>query len=281
MDMTILADALAPVLRDLVADALAPVLRDLTGLKTRLDDLPPHATGQEFADLRKTYDELLGMVLAGPTTKEIEELRAALAAQPTVEQIAALVPTPQDGAPGRDADPAEIVRAVEIAVAALPRPQDGAPGRDGADGKDGVGVAGALIDREGSLVVTLTDGGIRELGPVVGKDGEAGADGRHADALDLGFDGERTLTIRTAHGEATKEAVYKLPIVIDRGVYKEGQTYEAGDAVTWGGSLWIARRETAARPETDDSWRLSVKKGRDGKDGELKIAREQAPVKLR
>jgi collagen type III alpha len=55
--------------------------------------------------------------------------------------------------------------------------------------------------------------------------------------------------------------------VIDRGVYKAGETYEPGDAVTWGGSLWIAQKQTDAKPDTPESgFRLAVKRGRDGKD---------------
>lgn len=41
---------------------------------------------------------------------------------------------------------------------------------DGKDGKDGVGMGGAMIDRAGHLQVTLTDGSLHDLGPVVGKD---------------------------------------------------------------------------------------------------------------
>ena len=40
--------------------------------------------------------------------------------------------------------------------------------------------------------------------------------------------------------------------------------YERGDAVTYGGSLWIAQRDTNEYPRGEDSgWRLAVKRGRD------------------
>jgi polyribonucleotide nucleotidyltransferase len=55
--------------------------------------------------------------------------------------------------------------------------------------------------------------------------------------------------------------------LIDRGVWKAGQ-FETGDVVSQGGSLWIAQRTTDKQPGHDNSdWRLSVKRGRDGKDG--------------
>ena len=37
--------------------------------------------------------------------------------------------------------------------------------------KDGLGIAGSFIDRDGNLIVTMTDGTAKELGPVVGRDG--------------------------------------------------------------------------------------------------------------
>jgi hypothetical protein len=61
---------------------------------------------------------------------------------------------------------------------------------------------------------------------------------------------------------------YRLPIVRDLGVWREG-TYRKGDGVTWGGSFWIAQDETTDKPDGPGGkgWRLAVKKGRDGKDG--------------
>ena len=60
--------------------------------------------------------------------------------------------------------------------------------------------------------------------------------------------------------------VIKLDTVIDRGVWREAE-YEKGDAVTYGGSLWIAQDSGAhGAPGTSKAWRLAVKKGRDGKD---------------
>lgn len=212
----------------------------------------------------------------------------------------ALIPIPkdgldgrdgQDGAPGTDGQSITIddieplvIRAVEASIAAIPVPKDGkdgihgkdgAPGAHGRDGKDGVSLAGALIDRSGALVVTLSDGTTRDLGPVIGKDGSpglAGHDGK--DGVDgLGFDdmtvehdGERGFVLRFERGDIKKEFSFVIPAVLDRGVWREGQ-YQKGDGATWGGSFFIAQRDTSDKPETSDAWRLSVKRGRDGKDG--------------
>lgn len=199
-----------------------------------------------------------------------------------------------DGAPGKDGDPGKDGI-------------DGQPGKDGADGidgkdgasgvdgkdgapglngKDGADVIDAMIDREGNLVFTMSDGRMKNVGLVVGRDGEAGKDGaKGADGRDgFGFEDlaldirEDGAFLRFMRGEQTKE--FRLPIVIDRGVFKEGSSYQHGDGVTWGGSFWIAQDETAEKPDSGKGWRLAVKKGRDGKDGIMKPSPKPGPVKV-
>jgi hypothetical protein len=208
-----------------------------------------------------------------------------------VARAVAALPKPAagaDGKDGRDADEeaitARIMEAVIGKVAQIQVPKDGTPG---ADGKDGVGLAGALIDRDGALVVSLTDGTQKNLGRVIGKDGTDGAagnDGTDAlgfDDLSIEFDGDRSFKFVMVRGEARKEfGPFTAPWPLDRGVFKESTDYKRGDATSWGGSVWIAQRDTSDKPETSDAWRLAVKRGRDGKDGVMKVAKEQGPVRL-
>lgn len=198
-----------------------------------------------------------------------------------------------DGQPGRDGVDGKIGPAGRDGADGVPG-RDGTDGERGANGKDGapgVGLAGALIDRVGSLVVTLSDGTTRELGPVIGRDGTDGAAGRDGvdgsagaagrdgrdgrDGVDgLGFDdlsveqnGEREFVLRFARGEQAKTFAFAMPVLIDRGVYRAGNAYQKGDCVSFGGSLWIAQGDTETKPDGPDTgWRLAVKRGRDGKD---------------
>jgi hypothetical protein len=76
---------------------------------------------------------------------------------------------PLAGQDGKNADPVdyEAIHSFVIErVAEIPVPKDGV---NGIDGKDGVGLAGAFINRSGSLVVTLSSGSVHELGAVEGK----------------------------------------------------------------------------------------------------------------
>lgn len=142
------------------------------------------------------------------------------------------------------------------------------------DGRDGVGLAGAVIDREGKLLVTLSNGNVHEVGQVVGKDGApgtAGKDGRDGfslDDLNVEWIDERTMRLSLKAGDVVKTAEKTFPVVLDRGAFDSGVTYRSGDSVSYGGSIWIARKdEPAGAPREGADWRVAVRKGRDGKDG--------------
>lgn len=124
----------------------------------------------------------------------------------------------------------------------MPAPRDGRDGRDGSKGEDG-------------------------------KDGQPGKDGQDGlgfEDLEVVHDGERTVTLRFARGDQVKEFPIVFPVVLDRGVYRQGEAYARGDAVTFGGSLFIAQEPTGEKPETGGSWRLAVKRGRDGREAKVK-----------
>lgn len=139
------------------------------------------------------------------------------------------------------------------------------PNPETVKGEPGAGIADLVIDRGGGLVATFTDGRMKELGCVIGKDGRDGM-GPDDLSMELLEDG-RTVRMAFTKGETEFAFNIPFPVVLDRGVFAEGKDYEEGDAVTWGGSLWIAQRSTSQKPDSADSgWRLAVKRGRDGKD---------------
>lgn len=242
-------------------------------------------------------------------------------------KIAAAVEALPPAEKGADADPelvASLVKeTVELAVAAMPVPLAAEPltaddvrpmveelvakvaagirvPKDGADGAD---VVDLLIDREGNLVASLSNGRTKTLGPVIGKDGSSvdmaaversiaekvaalpkpkdGVDGFGFEDMteELADDG-RTIIRRYSRGDQVKEFRHTMSVVLDRGVFKEGQSYVAGDGATFGGHYWIARQETTAKPGTDETWRMAVRKGRDGKDGGTPPSTPRGPVKV-
>jgi hypothetical protein len=215
--------------------------------------------GKEFGE------EIVGLV-RGYVEREIAPLKIENAdLKARLEAIEAR-PASEKGDPGESADPAavnELVCAeVAKAVAALPAAKDG---------KDAAGIVEALKD-SGELVLTLQDGRLIRTGIRDGKKGKDGRDGFGFEEMDACvLDDDRTIEFSFRRGDDEKAFTFKWPTMIYRGVWVEGTTYQPGDVVTWGGSAHVAEIETSAKPETKDcGWRLAVKRGRDGKCGEVR-----------
>jgi len=143
------------------------------------------------------------------------------------------IPAPKDGVDGKDAapiDPERVRDMVKAEVAAIPRPENGRDGRD-AKGKDG-------------------------------------ADGLSIDDFDIEQKDDRTIVVSLRNKDKQVSREIKLKgLPIDRGVYKSGAAYQEGDGITYGGSWWLAQKDTSNTPgDASGDWRLAVKRGRDGKD---------------
>jgi Collagen triple helix repeat (20 copies) len=161
------------------------------------------------------------------------------------------------------------------ALARMPGP----PGEIGPEGKRG------LQGERGEKGERGEPGKPGAIGPA-GEDGKPGAPGQKGEpgrnASDLTLlqehieqrveraidaitvttpDGGRTL--RLTFGDKMREV--KTALVLYTGVWKEG-AYDAGDGVTLGGSFFIARVNTTAKPGKSDDWQLAVKRGMDGRD---------------
>ena len=292
LDTKALAAATAAIVREHLSSELAPLIAENKALRERVEVLearsveagPAGADGQDGrdgADGKDGQDGRDGKDVDPVTLREIvSELVQAEVSKQVPEAIAAL-PAPERGEKGDDGEPGANGDAGADGQDGRDGAdgkdgvdgQDGKDGRDGVDGKDGAGIADLVIDRDGNLIASFTDGRMKQLGQVVGKDGRDGGDGKDGipfgvDDLDMTLmeDG-RTLRMSFTKGDTEYAFQIPFPVVIDRGVFAEGKSYEEGDGVTWGGSFWIAQRATGSKPDSADSgWRLAVKRGRDGKD---------------
>jgi hypothetical protein len=267
-------------------DELKAIISDLTtrspekgepgkdGTSVKVDDVAPlitEAVQKAVAELPPAKDGANG---SSVTLEDVAPL-----VQDAVEKAVAAIPPAKDGADGtKGADGASvtvddvaplIAEQVQKAVAALPVPKDGEPGPAGQDGAPGTSV-------------TVED---------VGEKGDRGADGRDASDLpmlqkfiaaevqssvlstfktmSLGTpDDGRTLVFGFDVGGQPVSHEIKTALMLDRGVWRAGP-FAKGDGVTWRGSFFIAQDDTteADQPEVSKTWRLAVKRGRDGKDG--------------
>ncbi len=347
-EIKLLAEGVAPVVREVVDKLTAPLMAEnkgltdrLAALEKRLDGMPSPKDGRDGApgaDGKSiTIDDVAPLIIqevekavaAIPAAKDGEQGTPGCDADPDVvaalvherikEQLNAMqravegipeapelpditamiaeavaaIPAPKSGDDGKSVAVEDVLPALQEEMRrfleTVPLPKDGEPGKDGKDGRDGadgkngapgekgadgIGLAGALIDRDGGLVVTLTNGEAKALGAVVGHDGLPGRDGAHGIGFeDLSFEIAETgrAVARFQRGDVVKTIA--LPGIVDRGTFADGEIYDKGDAVSWGGSLWIAQENgVKGKPGEGEAWRLAVKKGRDGRDTEARRA---------
>jgi hypothetical protein len=224
------ADSVFQAVKSYISQATAGLVNRLDQLEKRIDALPAPRDGRDGADGKDGKDGIDG----------------------------------KDGAPGRSGLSG----------------RDGQDGIDGQDGKDGEpGQDGADLDILPSINLEKSYPRGTWANHAHGlwlarsqTDGMAGWDCvvRGIAEFEVHCDGERTFTIKTIMSDGlVSDKTVKLPIMIDRGVYVDGKSYERGDTVSWAGSAWIAQVPTAGKPGTGEDWRLAVKRGRDGKDGAL------------
>lgn len=163
-------------------------------------------------------------------------------------------PVGERGAPGEAGAPGERGEKGE-------RGERGEPGPPGPSGEKG------LTGERGARGVAGRDGLPGQPGTTgeKGEKGRDGIDGLGFEHLESSYDDHGRLSLRFCRGDLVK--VFRVPGIVDRGVFTEGDSYVRGDGVSYGGGFWIAQKDTESKPGTETgAWRLAVKQGRDGRD---------------
>ncbi len=257
-DASLLVKEMAGVVKAHVSAALGPLMLRVKALEDRQPERGEKGEPGRDADpvdLEALADAVVAKLLASDRLATLSDLAATKAVADHFEANPV-----QNGRDGKDGDPG-------------PRGEKGEPGARGEDGRDGVGLADALIDRDGALVLTMTDGRAKTLGRVVGQDGASGADGRDglsmADVAREYDPAAHEIVERWTVAGVAKELRYPAGGIRPGGFWREGMKCHAAQAITHDGALWIAKRDTAAKPclENKDDWQLAARKGRDGRDG--------------
>ncbi len=108
----------------------------------------------------------------------------------------------RDGAPGRDG-------------------KDGLPGFPGRDGKNGLGIDDATINASGELIVTFSDKTTKNLGRIVGRDGQSiqtnVGGGKVIDTAGLGVTGQAFRSIAVASQNTINAKTYRDILTIAAG----------------------------------------------------------------
>lgn len=278
---------LAAAVKEYFQRAITPITLGLKNLEDRFKDFPLPLKGE-----------------TGPAGRDGKDADADAIYERVLRDVTAHLPVPRDG---KDADPvitarlieAEALKAVAQAMANLPpappgdKGETGRAGRDGADGREGIdGVQGPpgrdavdiawlpSIDeskvyargtfaqyRGGMIFATrMTDpitNGLDKAGWAVCMNGVLAETEEHLDE-------RRVLRVTEYTDGRTFKREMKSSALIYRGTWRE-QAYSRGDVVTLAGCSWHCQVDgTVIRPGTtgSDDWKLMVKAGRDGKEGQ-------------
>lgn len=320
LDTKALAASTALVVKEVLVTYLEPINARLKALEDRELLLPEKGDPGEKGEQGEPGESVDAEEVRSMVEEIISEAMEKAQDQVAVlvkEEFAALPPAEKGdkgdkgdpgecGEPGQDADAdaiksdlqafiaSELPLVVEAAVKALPAPEKGdkgdpgepgRPGEKGEDGSDGVGLAAMFIDREGHAIVTLTDGNIHDLGPIVGKDGtpgekgekgDPGNDGREVSDVLVNQEGDIVEFTFKMSDDTTEVYEMTLPAGRDgqdaypgqaKGAYNPEEEYRAMDVVSFNGSEWRAKIDSPGELPGPD-WMLSARIGKRGEKGE-------------
>lgn len=284
VELGALAKTLAPIINNEVEKAFSGLLKRIESLESR----PAMTDEVREGIVKDAAAEVAGQI---PTPKDGEDGKSVTVedVEPILKEyidgILAFIPPPEKGEKGEDGESVSIEEvsqivseavdkavseAVEKSVSdAVSKIEIPAP-KDGLDGKDALQIEilpsfdesksyprGTYAQRDGGIwrAWQQTEG-LKGWEPVT-----QGFPTIEHDIVD-----DRTLVVRIAQtGREAIEKRYSLPVMIYRGTWTQ-KTYQKGDTVTSGGSLWHCDVDNNDnKPGTQDSgWRLCAKKGRDG-----------------
>lgn len=284
-----------------IREAVAP-------LQKRIDELEAHIA--KPVDVSMQIERAVTAAVAAlPPPKDGKDAQP-VDVEAVVKQVLAQVPAPTNGKDGQAGENGKSVsvddlrplldtalaevradarKSIDAAIKAIPVPTNGKDGLNGKDGErgekglDGTGLAGAMIDRDGALQVTFTNGEVKNLGPVVGKNGDHGKDGLSLESFDLEYLAEsHEIQLKATAAGRVKELRYPAGGIRPKGYWRENTKAQPGDAWVHDGSLWIAVKECVSKPGlNDDGWIIGARKGRDGERGAKGIdGTPSAPIKL-
>lgn len=300
------AQDLQPLIATLAAEVRAFVRAEIES--TRKDVL--EIVRAEFAALPKPRDGIDGK--DGKDAEPIDEEAITREIWSAVQARIEPGPKGDPGEKGEQGPPVDLVQVSEIIddtvkahLAALPTPRDGIDGRDGQDGQDGKDGGRGETGRDalqldilsvinpdrsysrgtyakafGGLVraVRATDR-LTEDKSLIESGWECIVSGLQSIAISA-KDG-RHFVLQAITTEGIQRMEFSVPAILERGVFKAGGEYEAGDVVTYDGSTWVAQQTTSDVPATSKEWRLFVRKGRDGRDAVPRPEIRDEPVRLR
>ncbi|MDP9991973.1 hypothetical protein J2W28_001001 [Variovorax boronicumulans] len=255
--------------KSVTVEEVAPLIAEQ--VRVAVEALPAPENGKD-ADPESIAQLVREAIDAVPKPKDGSSVTATDVAPLIAEEVSkavAAIPAPKDG----ESVPVEQVQrmvddAVSKALASVRMPKDGDPGRDAAHIEILPAIDAAKSYPRGTYAKHA--GGLwRSYETTTELKGwECIVEGVAQLSIEQHADNPRKFLVNLSTSSGRQEVKeFNMPVVLYRGIFKEGDAYEAGDSVTWGGSTWIALQDTGSKPDSvDGTWRLAVKRGSPGKD---------------
>lgn len=185
-----------------------------------------------------------------------------------VSEMSNSIPTPKDGKSVTVDDVRPVIKeavqdAIDVAMASIKIPEDG---RDAFE----IDILSGIVEEKNyprGVYATHNGGLWRSYTQTNGMMGwECIVNGVKSQSVE--YNGERDAVIKTVLSDGhVNECAIKIPALLDKGVFRDGQIYEKGDGVTFGGSYWISLKDNPeGKPGSSDDFRLAVKRGRDARE---------------
>lgn len=295
-DVDVMAEKLVESIKKYIDRAVSPLEQKISELEKSLINLPVPQKGEDGKSI--TLDDVMPIIKEG-----LEGIKADCIS--SIDVAIKEMPKPQDGKsitlddvqPMLSAELAAIksdcMQAIKSAIDEIPAPKNGKDadmeeikeyikslivipepiaGKDGENGKDALQIEIIPMIEDGKSYPRGTyakhNGGLwHAYKNTNGMNGwECMVDGISNIGIEQTEEREFKAVIETSSGKK-EENTFVMPIILDKGLFTHGREYKKGDAVTYGGSLWICQESnTQGIPGASKEWRLAVKRGRDGKE---------------
>lgn len=262
------------------------------GTSVTMEDVAPLlvAAAEEAKNLAMEYVKSIELPKDGKSVS-LEEVTPVLEAglkkiEESAMEFVEAIELPQKGQDGTSVTIEDVTPILEKAISeieskameyvkSIELPKDGADGREGTQGQDGKDALALEILPTIDLERSYPRGTYAKFQNGLWRSFETTFELRGWECIVAGINdvkinqiGEKNfeLVISNSTGsEFTKEI--NLPVMIYKNVYKDTETYAAGNVVTFAGSAWHSNiDENKSKPGTNADWSLCVKKGRDYKE---------------
>lgn len=149
--------------------------------------------------------------------------------------------------------------------------KDGKDGRDGRDGRDGKDALQVSVIEGIDENITYSKGTFAAYknGLFYATTETKGMEGWKClisgiSEIDVSISEDlRNVSVKTVKSNGEKiEKNFSVPTLIYRGVFDSTQKYTTGDSVTFGGSMWVSKKDNnEGKPGESEGWQLAVKRG--------------------